>query len=61
MSELPDILIPDAFIGGEWCGADKRFAVTNPANGELLAEVPDLDADGARAAVAAAEAAGHGW
>lgn len=61
MSELPDILIPDAFIGGEWCGADKRFAVTNPANGELLAEVPDLGADGARAAVAAAEAAGHGW
>ncbi|UTA78590.1 NAD-dependent succinate-semialdehyde dehydrogenase [Halomonas sp. XH26] len=61
MSELPDILIPDAFIGGEWCGADKRFAVTNPANGELLAEVPDLDADGARAAVAAAEAAGPGW
>lgn len=61
MSELPDILIPDAFIGGEWCGADKRFAVTNPANGELLAEVPDLDADGARAAVAAAEAAGPSW
>lgn len=29
MSELPDILIPDAFIGGEWCGAEKRFAVTN--------------------------------
>ncbi|MDX1357091.1 MAG: NAD-dependent succinate-semialdehyde dehydrogenase, partial [Halomonas venusta] len=61
MSELPDILIPDAFIGGEWCGADKRFAVTNPANGELLAEVPDLGADGARAAVAAAEAAGPSW
>jgi len=61
MSELPDILIPDAFIGGEWCGAEKRFAVTNPANGELLAEVPDLDADGARVAVAAAEAAGPGW
>ncbi len=61
MSKLPDILIPDAFIGGEWCGAEKRFAVTNPANGELLAEVPDLDADGARAAVAAAEAAGPGW
>ncbi|AIA76704.1 succinate-semialdehyde dehydrogenase [Halomonas campaniensis] len=61
MSELPDILIPDAFIGGEWCGAEKRFAVTNPANGELLADVPDLDADGARAAVAAAEAAGPGW
>ncbi|WP_438455162.1 NAD-dependent succinate-semialdehyde dehydrogenase [Vreelandella venusta] len=61
MSVLPDILIPDAFIGGEWCGADKRFAVTNPANGELLAEVPDLDADGARAAVAAAEAAGPSW
>ncbi|MGO3667534.1 MAG: NAD-dependent succinate-semialdehyde dehydrogenase [Vreelandella alkaliphila] len=61
MSELPDILIPDAFIGGEWCGAEKRFAVTNPANGELLAEVPDLEADGARAAVAAAEAAGPSW
>jgi len=61
MSELPDILIPDAFIGGEWLGAEKRFAVTNPANGELLADVPDLGADGAREAVAAAEAAGPGW
>ncbi|MFC7367462.1 MULTISPECIES: NAD-dependent succinate-semialdehyde dehydrogenase [Vreelandella] len=61
MSGLPDILIPDAFIGGVWQRAEKRFAVTNPANGEVLAEVPDLDADGAREAVAAAEAAGHGW
>ncbi|WP_434986111.1 NAD-dependent succinate-semialdehyde dehydrogenase [Vreelandella zhaodongensis] len=61
MSGLPDILIPDAFIGGAWQRAEKRFAVTNPANGEVLAEVPDLDADGAREAVAAAEAAGHGW
>ncbi|MCE0732403.1 NAD-dependent succinate-semialdehyde dehydrogenase [Halomonas sp. G15] len=61
MPELPDILIPKAFIAGEWHDAETRFAVTDPASGEVLAEVPDLGADATRDAVAAAEAAWPAW
>jgi len=61
MPELPDILIPKAFIAGEWRDAETRFAVTDPASGEVLAEVPDLGADATRDAVAAAEAAWPAW
>ncbi|MFC2990882.1 MULTISPECIES: NAD-dependent succinate-semialdehyde dehydrogenase [Halomonas] len=61
MPLLPDILIPKAFIAGEWRDAEAKFAVTDPASGETLAEVPDLTADDARDAVAAAEAAWPAW
>ncbi|HET8791858.1 MAG TPA: aldehyde dehydrogenase family protein, partial [Modicisalibacter sp.] len=58
---LPDLLIPKAYIDGEWRDAERRFAVTDPASGEVLAEVPDLGADDARDAIAAAEAAWPAW
>ncbi|WP_431023854.1 NAD-dependent succinate-semialdehyde dehydrogenase [Halomonas sp. H5] len=61
MSVLPDFLIPKAYIGGQWRDAERRFAVTNPATGELIAEVPDLGADEVREAVAAAEASWADW
>ncbi|MDN3522501.1 NAD-dependent succinate-semialdehyde dehydrogenase [Halomonas ramblicola] len=61
MADLPDILIPKAYIGGEWRDAETRFAVTDPASGATLAEVPDLDAEATRDAVAAAEAAWPAW
>lgn len=61
METLPDILIPKPFIGGEWRDAKKHFAVTNPANGEILAQVPDLGAEETREAIAAAEAAWPSW
>ncbi|MDY7115995.1 NAD-dependent succinate-semialdehyde dehydrogenase [Halomonas sp. SSL-5] len=61
MPELPEFLIPKAFIAGEWRDAETRFAVTDPANGEVLAEVPDLGAEATRDAVAAAEAAWPAW
>ncbi|CAG9181427.1 Succinate-semialdehyde dehydrogenase [NADP(+)] GabD [Cupriavidus laharis] len=47
------------FINQQWCsaGQGRRFAVTNPATGEVFAHVPDSDDDDAgRAADAAAEA-----
>ncbi|CAM4129629.1 NAD-dependent succinate-semialdehyde dehydrogenase [Vreelandella rituensis] len=58
---LAELVIPDAYINGRWVGAEKRFAVTNPATGEVLADVADLDADAAREAVAAADAAWPAW
>ncbi|MCE8019517.1 NAD-dependent succinate-semialdehyde dehydrogenase [Halomonas sp. MCCC 1A11036] len=56
-----EIFIDKAYIDGQWRDADRRFSVTNPATGETLASVPDLTADDARAAVAAAEAAWPAW
>jgi succinate-semialdehyde dehydrogenase/glutarate-semialdehyde dehydrogenase len=61
METLPDILIPKAFIAGEWRDAKTHFAVTNPATGDVLAELPDLGSEETREAVAAAEAAWPAW
>ncbi|MGB1399351.1 MAG: aldehyde dehydrogenase family protein, partial [Candidatus Puniceispirillaceae bacterium] len=59
----PSLLKTDAFINGKFVAAkgDKRFAVTNPANGEIIAHVADFGAEGIQAAIEAAEAARHAW
>ncbi|HXU99678.1 MAG TPA: NAD-dependent succinate-semialdehyde dehydrogenase [Caulobacteraceae bacterium] len=59
----PDLLRADAYIGGAWRAAasGKRFAVTNPATGEVIAEVADLAAGDARGAIEAAAAAQGPW
>lgn len=50
------------FIDGQWRdGDDRRLAVTNPADGSLIAQVPDSGAEQARAAVDAAHAAFATW
>ncbi|MCG2842030.1 NAD-dependent succinate-semialdehyde dehydrogenase [Sandaracinobacter sp. RS1-74] len=54
------LLREQCLIGGIWQGTPS-IAVTDPASGELLARVPDMDAAGARAAISAAEAAMRGW
>ncbi len=52
-----------AFIDGQWCNADsgERFAVTNPATGETLCEVPRMGAAETERAIAAADRARAGW
>jgi succinate-semialdehyde dehydrogenase/glutarate-semialdehyde dehydrogenase len=57
----PSLLETRAYVAGEWAGAASRFAVTNPANGALVAEVADVGVAGARAAIDAAEAARGAW
>ena len=59
----PSLLKTDAFINGKFVAArgDKRFAVTNPASGEIIAHVADFGAEGIQAAIEAAEAARHAW
>jgi succinate-semialdehyde dehydrogenase/glutarate-semialdehyde dehydrogenase len=55
----PSLLKSDAYIDGAWAQAEKgaRFAVTNPATGKPLAEVPDMtDVETGRAIEAAAKA-----
>jgi succinate-semialdehyde dehydrogenase / glutarate-semialdehyde dehydrogenase len=61
MSLPTEIFTDKAYIAGQWRQGERRFNVTNPATGEVLAEVPDLTGDDARDAVAAAEAAWPAW
>ncbi|WP_016855948.1 NAD-dependent succinate-semialdehyde dehydrogenase [Halomonas smyrnensis] len=56
-----DLLIDKAYVAGQWRETERRFPVTDPATGEVLAEVADLTADDARDAVAAADAAWPAW
>ncbi len=55
------LLKQDAFIGGNWAGGNKRFAVHNPASGVALAEVADLGARETRMAIEAAAKAFPLW
>ncbi|MBL7793279.1 MAG: NAD-dependent succinate-semialdehyde dehydrogenase [Saprospiraceae bacterium] len=59
----PGLLRKEAFIDGKWVGAADGaiFSVNNPANGELLAEVPDMDAADTRMAITAAHRAFPAW
>ncbi|WP_155247826.1 NAD-dependent succinate-semialdehyde dehydrogenase [Variovorax paradoxus] len=52
-----------AFIGGEWVAArgGASHEVRNPANGEMIAAVPDMDVADTDRAVAAAQAALPAW
>lgn len=57
------LLRNQAWIDGQWVDADSgaRFAVYNPASGELLAEVPDMGAAEVERAVLAAHKAMQSW
>jgi len=59
----PALFREQSYINGEWVAAvnGETFEVTNPADGSLLAEVAELDVDGARAAIEAAAAAWPAW
>lgn len=63
LTELKDtsLLKTDAYIDGAWVGAGARFAVTDPATGQVLAEVANHGGESAQAAIAAAERANAGW
>lgn len=57
-------LLPSkAYIAGEWVEAadGARFAVTNPARGDVIAYVPDLTRADAARAIAAADVARREW
>ncbi|WP_198083396.1 NAD-dependent succinate-semialdehyde dehydrogenase [Variovorax sp. E3] len=58
----PELLRNANFIGGRWLAAtDRTLAVTDPATGALIAQVPDSGANEARAATDAAHAAFPAW
>ena len=51
----------DAFIGGRWVAGDKRFAVTDPFDGAVVAQVTEATEAMVDSAVAAAVTAFPGW
>ncbi len=59
----PGLLATDAYLGGEWtaAGSGATFDVTNPARGDVIAQVADLSRDDVRRAIALAETAQKNW
>lgn len=59
----PSLLIGQCYLNGHWCDADSgaSFAVTNPADGSVLGEVPEMGAAETLQAIAAANAAWPAW
>lgn len=57
----PSLLKTDALINGQWLAGASRFDVTNPATGEKLADVANMTAADAKAAIDAANAAWPAW
>ncbi|MFO7550680.1 MAG: NAD-dependent succinate-semialdehyde dehydrogenase [Haliea sp.] len=59
----PTLLQTQAFINGQWVDADDgaTFSVSNPANGEVIAEVARVGAAETRRAIEAAQTAMDSW
>lgn len=62
-TQSPSLIRHQAFIAGAWCDSHsgQTFAVINPANGEEIARVPDMDEQDTMRAVDAAQAAFKDW
>ena len=60
---VPELLRRQAYVDGTWVDADSgaTFPVTNPATGEVVADVPRMGAEETRRALAAAERALPEW
>jgi succinate-semialdehyde dehydrogenase/glutarate-semialdehyde dehydrogenase len=59
----PSLLAKEAFVAGEWVTAKncKTFDVINPATGEVIASLPDLDVNDAKHAINAAAVSQKKW
>ncbi|SEL18680.1 succinate-semialdehyde dehydrogenase / glutarate-semialdehyde dehydrogenase [Roseovarius nanhaiticus] len=57
----PGLLADKAYVNGKWVSGDKTFDVTNPARGDVIAQMADLSRDQVAEAIAAAEKAQKDW
>ena len=57
----PSLLKTDALVNGQWVTGSSRFEVKDPSNGLVLADVANLGATDAQAAITAANAAWPAW
>ena len=55
------LLREECLIDGQWIGSDQKIAVTNPATGEHIANVPKFGAAQTRQAIEAANRAWPAW
>ena len=58
--QINNLLKTEAYVNGRWvkAGTGKTFDVTNPATGELIASIPDMNRDDTRMAI---DAANDAW
>jgi succinate-semialdehyde dehydrogenase/glutarate-semialdehyde dehydrogenase len=57
----PSLLEPRAYVAGKWIEGENKTAIVNPATGDVVAEVADLEVADARAAIDAAYDAQKSW
>ena len=57
----PNLLRDKCYVDGAWLGGAKTIAVTNPFDGSLVGNVPNLGAAETRRAIEAAEKAQKAW
>ncbi|MBH1965134.1 MAG: NAD-dependent succinate-semialdehyde dehydrogenase [Comamonadaceae bacterium] len=57
----PTLLKTDGFVNGKWVKGKKRFDVTDPATGQIIADVADLEPKDVKSAINAANAAWPAW
>jgi succinate-semialdehyde dehydrogenase/glutarate-semialdehyde dehydrogenase len=59
----PSLLCQHSYIAGDWIDADDgaKFAVLNPANGDVICEIADIGVGETRRAIEAAKVAQKGW
>ena len=57
----PSLLETRAYVNGEWIDGPRKFAVENPATGEVIAEVTDLGPEDVARAIDAAYEAKRAW
>ena len=57
----PQLLKSQSWLNGRWVDTPSRFPVTNPADGSLIVEVPNLGPADAEQAIATAHAAFPAW
>ena len=57
----PSLLETRAYLAGEWSSGQKTFQVTNPARGDVIAEVADISREELADAIARAHSAQKDW
>ena len=57
----PALLETRAYMAGDWVSVDKTFDVTNPARGDVIARVADVDRAAVADAIAASKVAQKDW
>src|SRR5690606_15353702 len=61
MKKTNNLIIEKAYINGKWEKGKKKFAVINPADNKIIAEVADLSVKETQTAIKSAHKASLSW